>query len=113
MSAASPKKIFYFHELARRHGDYAVSGLAAVAQTQGDVLTNCAFTFFSVGATPVMAIKAQDLVDGQKLNNELIAQAVAAARNEIEAIADITSGAEAKQHLIGVLLECGLKHMIA
>ncbi|MBU3566272.1 xanthine dehydrogenase family protein subunit M [Polynucleobacter sp. MWH-HuK1] len=107
------QEVFYFHELARRHGDYAVAGLAAVAQKQGEVLTNCAFTFFSVGATPVMATAAQDLVDGKKLNDELIAQAVAAARNEIEAIADITNSAEAKQHLIGVLLERGLKHMAA
>jgi carbon-monoxide dehydrogenase medium subunit len=110
---ASKQEVFYFHELARRHGDYAVAGLAAVAQKQGDVLTNCAFTFFSVGATPVMATAAQDLVDGKKLNDELITQAVAAARNEIEAIADITNSAEAKQHLIGVLLERGLKHMAA
>ena len=110
---ASKQEVFYFHELARRHGDYAVAGLAAVAQKQDDVLTHCAFTFFSVGATPVMATRAQDLINGQKLNDELIAKAVAEARNEIEAIADITNSAEAKQHLIGVLLERGLKHMIA
>ena len=110
---ADKNEVFYFHELARRHGDYAVAGLAAVAQKQGDVLTNCAFTFFSVGATPVMATKAQDLVNGQKLSDELISKAVVEARNEIEAIADITNSAEAKQHLIGVLLERGLKHMIA
>ena len=76
-------------------------------------LFNCAFPFFSVGATPVMATAAQDLVDGKKLNDELITQAVAAARNEIEAIADITNSAEAKQYLIGVLLERGLKRMAA
>ncbi|MBU3617025.1 xanthine dehydrogenase family protein subunit M [Polynucleobacter sp. JS-Polo-80-F4] len=110
---ASKQEVFYFHELARRHGDYAVAGLAAVAQKQGDVLTHCAFTFFSVGATPVMATKSQELVDGQKLTDEVIAKAVAEARNEIEAIADITNSAEAKQHLIGVLLERGLKQMIA
>ncbi len=110
---ASKDEVFYFHELARRHGDYAVAGLAAVAKKQGDVLTDCAFTFFSVGATPVMATTAQAIVDGKKLSDELIAQAVSAARNEIEAIADITNSAEAKQHLIGVLLERGLKHMIA
>jgi carbon-monoxide dehydrogenase medium subunit len=110
---ANKQEVFYFHELARRHGDYAVVGLAAVAQKQGDVLTNCAFTFFSVSATPVMATKAQELVNGQKLTDEVIAKAVAAARSEIEAIADITNSAEAKQHLIGVLLERGLKQMIS
>ena len=110
---ANKDEVFYFHELARRHGDYAVAGLAAVAQKQGDVLNHCAFTFFSVGATPVMATVAQDLVNGQTLSAELIDQAVAAARSEIEVIADITNSAEAKQHLIGVLLERGLKQMIA
>ena len=110
---ANQQAVFYFHELARRHGDYAVAGLAAVAQKQGDVLNHCAFTFFSVGATPVMATKAQEIVNGQKLNDELIAKAVATARDEIEAIADITNSAEAKQHLIGVLLERGLKQMVA
>ena len=110
---ATSQEIFYFHELARRHGDYAVAGLAAVAQKQGDVLTKCAFTFFSVSSKPVMATKAQDLVNGKKLNEELIGKAVAATRQEIETIADITNSAEAKEHLIGVLLERGLKHMLA
>ena len=106
-------QVFYFHELARRHGDYAVAGAVLVAQKQGDVLSDCAFTFFSVGATPVMALKAQALVNGKPLNDALIASAVAVARKEIEAIADITNSAETKQHLIGVLLERGLKHLIA
>jgi carbon-monoxide dehydrogenase medium subunit len=110
---ANNNQVFYFHELARRHGDYAVAGIALVAQKQGDVLSDCAFTFFSVGATPVMALKAQALVNGKPLNDVLIASAVASARKEIEVIADITNSVETKQHLIGVLLERGLKHLIA
>jgi len=106
-------QVFCFQELARRHGDYAVAGLAAVAQKQGDVLTQCKFTFFSVGATPVMAFKAQALIDGKKLNEQLISDAVKVARAEIETIADLTNSAEAKQHLVGVLIERALKQMIA
>lgn len=113
MPIATSGAVFYFHELARRHGDYAVVGLAAVAQKQGDTLSNCAFTFFSVSSKPVMAIKAQDLVNGQKLNQECIGKAVAAAREEIEAMADLTNSEQVKEHLIGVLLERGLKHMLA
>ncbi|NQW68931.1 MAG: xanthine dehydrogenase family protein subunit M [Betaproteobacteria bacterium] len=110
---ASSNQVFYFHELSRRHGDYAVAGLAAVAKKQGDALTDCAFTFFSVGTTPVMALQAQEIINGQAVNQDLIARAVSAARSEIEAIADITNSAEAKQHLIGVLLERGLKHLVS
>ena len=104
---------FCFQELARRHGDYAVAGLAAVAQKQGNVLTQCKFTYFSVGATPVMAVKAQAFVDGKKLNEQLISDAVKVARAEIETIADLTNSAEAKQHLVGVLLDRALKQMVA
>ena len=60
-----------------------------------------------------MASQAQELVNGQQVNAELITKAVAATRAEIESMADITNSAEAKQHLIGVLLERGLKHLIA
>jgi len=110
---ATANQVFYFHELARRHGDYAVAGLAAVAEKQGSVLNNCVFTFFSVSSTPVMAVAAQDLVNGQVMNDQVIAKAVEAAREEIDAIADITNSAAAKTHLIGVLLERGLKHLVA
>ena len=110
---AKSNQVFYFHELARRHGDYAVAGLAAVAEKQGDVLSNCIFTFFSVSSTPVTATTAQDLINGKPLNEQLIVQAVSAARAQIDAIADITNSAEAKTHLIGVLLERGLKHLLA
>jgi carbon-monoxide dehydrogenase medium subunit len=113
MPIANDAQIFYFHELARRHGDYAVAGVAMVAQKQGNVLSKCAFTFFSVGATPMMALKAQALVDGKPLTDEVITSAVAAAKEELEVIADITNSVETKQHLIGVLLERGLKHLIA
>jgi carbon-monoxide dehydrogenase medium subunit len=84
-----------------------------VANKANKVLSDCAFTFFSVGATPLMATKAQALIDGKPLSDAMIASAVAAARVEIEAIADITNSAETKQHLIGVLLERGLRHLIA
>ena len=110
---AKSNQVFYFHELARRHGDYAVAGLAAVAEKQGDVLSNCIFTFFSVSSTPVTATTAQDLINGKPLNEQVIVQAVSAARAQIDAIADITNSAEAKTHLIGVLLERGLKHLLA
>jgi len=43
----------------------------------------------------------------------LIVDAVKTAREEIEVIADLTNSAQAKQHLVGVLLERALKQMMA
>jgi len=110
---ADSAQVFCFQELARRHGDYAVAGLAAIAQKHGNVLTQCKFIFFSVGATPLMAAKAQTLIDGKNLNGQLIVDAIKVVREEIEVIADLTNSADAKQHLVGVLLERALKQMIS
>jgi carbon-monoxide dehydrogenase medium subunit len=60
-----------------------------------------------------MATAAQDLLNDQPANEQLIAKTVEAARQEIDTIADITNSAEVKTHLIGVLLERSLKHLLA
>lgn len=44
-----------FEEFARRHGDYAIVGLAAHGRADAGKLTQIAPVFFSVGSTPVLA----------------------------------------------------------
>ena len=48
-----------FAELARRHGDYAIVGLAASARADGKGLADVRLAFFGVGATPMRAKKAE------------------------------------------------------
>src|SRR5262249_49068324 len=48
-----------FAELARRHGDYAIVGLAAAARANGKSLADVRLAFFGVGATPVRTKKAE------------------------------------------------------
>src|SRR5580698_10018755 len=48
-----------FAELARRHGDYAIVGLAASARADDKGLADVRLSFFGVGATPVRARKAE------------------------------------------------------
>ena len=48
-----------FAELARRHGDYAIVGLAASARADGKGLADVRLAYFGVGATPVRAKKAE------------------------------------------------------
>ena len=109
----APNQVYSFIELARRHGDYAVAGLAAVAQKQSGGLHACRLAFFSVASTPIMATTTQDFLEGKKLNQETISEAVKFARQEIETLADITNSAEMKTHLLGVLLERTLLKMSA
>ena len=109
---ASPNHVFCFQELARRHGDYAIAGLAAVADRQGNTLDQSSFAFFSLASTPVLCEAAQDIINGQPLTVSVINAAAQAARDNLETIGDITNSAESKTHLAGVLLERALKQMM-
>lgn len=97
-----------FSELARRHGDYAIVGLAARARRQGDILTDVRVALMGVDTTPIRATAAEAALNGHAPDAALIAAAVAALRAEIDPLADLTHSAETKRHLIGVLLNRAL-----
>src|SRR5262249_60272281 len=64
-----------FAEFARRHGDYAMVGLAACARADGKRLGHLPLVYFGVGATPVRARHAEPaLADG---GNEAAVEALA------------------------------------
>jgi carbon-monoxide dehydrogenase medium subunit len=109
---ASSNQSHSFQELARRHGDYAAVGLAAVIRKEKGKVQACRLAFFSVAAIPTMATKAQAFLEGKSIDAALIQQAVKLAREEIETLADITNSQETKTHLLGVLLERALIKMM-
>jgi carbon-monoxide dehydrogenase medium subunit len=96
---------FGFSELARRHGDYAIVGMAATARRQGRALQGVRIALLGIAATPVRALKAEALLEGRPLDQELVAQAVACLRAEIEPLPDLTNTPDTKRHLAGVLLQ--------
>ena len=60
-----------FAELARRHGDYAMVGLAAHGVRQDKVLSALRLVFFAVGTGPVLAARAAK--HGLPLRDRLVA----------------------------------------
>lgn len=86
-----------FAELARRHGDYAIVGLAASARGDGKKLSDVHLAYFGVGATPVRARKAE-----AALANGSVDDAVAAL--DLEPQDDVQATGAVKKHLAGVLL---------
>jgi carbon-monoxide dehydrogenase medium subunit len=86
-----------FAELARRHGDYAIVGLAASARTNGKGLADVRLAYFGVGDTPIRVKKAEAaLVDGN------VDGAVNAL--DLDPHEDVQATAKVKKHLAGVLL---------
>src|SRR4051794_36892407 len=62
--AATAETRMGFAEFARRHGDYAMVGLAAGAKGNGEKLSNVRLAYFGIGNTPVRAKKAEAALAG-------------------------------------------------
>jgi carbon-monoxide dehydrogenase medium subunit len=88
-----------FAEFARRHGDYAMVGLAACARAEGKRLGDLRLAYFGVGATAVRARHAERaLAEGD------IEAAVRALTQDLDPPSDVHASGAVKAHLAGVLL---------
>ena len=92
-------------QLARRHGDYAVVGLAASARREGGLLRAPRMAFMGVATTPWRARATEALLDGKAPDEAALATAVASLRAEIDPLPDLTHSPDTKRHLAGVLLQ--------
>ena len=89
-----------FAELARRHGDYAMVGLAATARAAGKALSDVRLVFFGVGTTPVRARTAEAALAAGDI--DAAAKAVA---TDLDPSDDVQASSAVKRQLAGVLLQ--------
>jgi aerobic carbon-monoxide dehydrogenase medium subunit len=99
LPAAMPQTRVGFAELARRHGDYAMVGLAAAARADGETLADVRLAFFGVGSTPVRAHNAETALAAGDVD-----AAVAALARDLDPPDDVQATGAVKRHLAGVLL---------
>jgi carbon-monoxide dehydrogenase medium subunit len=97
--AARPDTRVGFAEFARRHGDYAMVGLAACARADGKGLQDVRLAFFGVGETAVRARLAEAELDAGRLD-----AAVAALDQDLRPSDDVQARGATKTYLAGVLL---------
>jgi carbon-monoxide dehydrogenase medium subunit len=93
----------FFEEFARRHGDYAMVGLAAQAVLQGDRFADLRLGYFAVGDTPVLA-KASAKLTGVAITPVLLAEDCAALIDELDPHEDQQATPAMRRHLAKVLL---------
>ena len=94
----------HFSELARRHGDYAIAGLAACATVRGRQLSDVRLCFLSLGDRPVRAAAAEAVLNAGPLSETRMAEADAALRAELQPFADLTHSAAAKTQMAATLM---------
>jgi carbon-monoxide dehydrogenase medium subunit len=103
-----------FEEVARRHGDYAQVGVAAVVRLDGGGRCSAArLVFLAVGEGPLVAASAARALVGEAPGEGPIAAAAEAAAAEIEPRADVHASAEFKRHLARVLTARVLRRAFA
>jgi carbon-monoxide dehydrogenase medium subunit len=93
----------FFYEFARRHGDYAIAGLAAQAIVEGDVLADLRLVFFAVGDRPILA-KAAEKVIGGVVTPAMLSDAASALGEELDPQSDQQATAAMRRYLAKVLL---------
>jgi aerobic carbon-monoxide dehydrogenase medium subunit len=98
-----PNSMNFFHEFARRHGDYAIAGLAAQAIVESGVFTDLRLAFFAVGDRPALAGAAKKLVD-VAVTSAVLSEASAALSEELDPQDDQQASASMRRHLAKVLL---------
>jgi len=94
----------HFAELARRHGDYAVVGLAACARVRGRILSDVRLAYLSVADRPVRATATEQVLEGATPTDARLAEAEAALRAELDPFGDIAHSPAAKKQMAAVLM---------
>jgi carbon-monoxide dehydrogenase medium subunit len=94
---------YFFHEFARRHGDYAIVGLAAQADIRDGRFTDLRLGFFAVGDRPLLAMSAGKLVD-VAITSTVLSEAFSALDEELDPLEDHQATPAMRRHLARVLL---------
>lgn len=93
-----------FQELARRHGDYAIIGLAAQGSVAGGKFTDMRLVYFGAGDRPVLAEAAGAALDGAAQGDETLEAAAAALDGDLDPPEDLNADGPMRMHLARVLL---------
>ena len=102
-----------FLEVSRRHGDFALVGVAAtVTVDAGGVCTGCAIALTGVGPTPVVARDAVRALVGVKPTADAYTEVGRRVASALTPDSDLHASADYRKHLAGVLTRRALARAV-
>jgi aerobic carbon-monoxide dehydrogenase medium subunit len=107
--AARPGTGVSFQEVARRHGDFALVGLAASLVLSGGVISDARLAFSGVSDVPVRAFAAEDLLTGERPSAELFDEAARRATGDIDPPADLHGTSDYRKKVAAAVVRRGLR----
>jgi aerobic carbon-monoxide dehydrogenase medium subunit len=98
-----------FQEVARRHGDFAIVGLAASLVLSGGVISDARLAFAGVSDVPVRAAAAEDLLVGERPSAELFDEAARRATEDLDPPADLHGSSDYRKTVAAAVARRGLR----
>lgn len=99
-------------ELVRRHGDYAMAGVAAHARVDGRTLADLRVVFFGLDARPVRAARAAAALEGRSLDEATLSAARDALADDLDPPDDLQATGATKLHLARVVMGRALEQLV-
>jgi carbon-monoxide dehydrogenase medium subunit len=90
-------------KVERRAGDWAIAAASAAVWMSGDTITDAGIGLSAVGPITIHLARAEELLRGKQLSDELLDQAAAIASEDCAPIPDQRGPVDYKRHLAGVL----------
>ena len=107
--ATKPGTGVSFSEVARRHGDFAIVGLAAALVLSDGTISAARLAFAGLSDVPVRATAAESLLIGAAPSTELFAEAARRATENLDPPADLHGSAEYRKKVAATLVRRGLQ----
>jgi carbon-monoxide dehydrogenase medium subunit len=106
---AEPGTGISFLEVARRHGDFAIVGLAASLTLADGAITNARLALSGVSDVPVRATAAEDLLMGERPSADLFDEAAHRATDDVNPPADLNGSSDYRKTVAAALVRRGLQ----
>jgi carbon-monoxide dehydrogenase medium subunit len=103
LPATPPGTGVAFEEFARRHGDFAIVGVAALVTVDGEECRQARLAAAGAGPTPVRLRAAEEILERRGLGDDAIAAAAARASELVQPDSDLHASADYRRHLTRVL----------
>ncbi len=112
--ATAPRTGTAFVELSRRHGDFAIVGVAAsVGRDAAGALRDVRIALAGVGPTPIRCTAAEQALEGRRSDTKLFAAAGAACAAAAEPSDDLHASADYRRAMVEVLVVRALGEALA
>jgi carbon-monoxide dehydrogenase medium subunit len=100
---APPNSGCAFEEFSRRHGDFAIAGVAAMVVAEDGGCRMARLAAAGVGAVPLRLRPAEEILERGGLTERAIDEAAASAAEVVDPGGDIHASADFRRHLVRVL----------